>query len=74
MLELRDRNVDVLVIDDLSEGHETALRGVELCEGSTLDREFLAQVFASHPIDAVCHFAARAASIRSATGATLNTM
>ena len=51
--------VEAVTLDDLSEGHEPALQGAELCRGSTLDRAFLAQVFADHPIRAVCHFAAR---------------
>ena len=59
VLALREKGVEVLVVDDLSEGHEGALRGAPLCKGSTLDREFLDRVFAEHDIDAVCHFAAR---------------
>ncbi len=59
VLALRQRGDSVLVLDDLSEGHRGALLGAELVEGSTLDPAFLAEVFAAHPIRAVCHFAAR---------------
>ena len=56
---LRERGRDVLVLDDLSEGHEAALLGAPLVRGSMLDREFVAKVFAEHTIHSVCHFAAR---------------
>ena len=59
VLALREKGEPVLVLDDLSEGHEAALLGADLLRGSTLDRDFLARVFADHPIRAVCHFAAR---------------
>jgi len=59
LLELRERGRDVLVIDDLSEGHRGALLGAPLAEGTLLDREFLRRVFAENDIDAVFHFAAR---------------
>jgi UDP-glucose 4-epimerase len=67
VLCLRGKNTPVLVLDDLSEGHEAAISGTDLVRGSTLDREFLAQVFAEHPIRAVCHFAARCYVGESAT-------
>ena len=59
VLALRERGRDVLVLDDLSEGHRAALLGAPLAEGSMLDRDFVARVFAEHAIDAVFHFAAR---------------
>ncbi|MCA8956476.1 MAG: UDP-glucose 4-epimerase GalE [Planctomycetes bacterium] len=59
VLQLRERGAEVLVLDDLSEGHRDALLGADLVEGSTMDRAFLERVFAEHSIDAVCHFAAR---------------
>jgi UDP-glucose 4-epimerase len=58
-LALQGRGHRVLVLDDLSEGHEAALLGADLVRGSTLDAELLARVFADYPIRAVCHFAAR---------------
>ncbi len=56
---LRQRGDQVLVLDDMSEGHSQALQGATLLQGSTLDASFLRSVFAQHPIKAVCHFAAR---------------
>jgi UDP-glucose-4-epimerase GalE len=56
---LRERDLEVLVLDDLSEGHEQALLGAPLVHGSLLDPELLERVFAERRIDAVCHFAAR---------------
>lgn len=56
---LRSRGRDVLVLDDLSEGHRAAMRGAPLAEGNLLDREFVMSVFAEHDISAVFHFAAR---------------
>ena len=59
VLALREQGQPVLVLDDLSEGHEGALLGAELARGSTLDTDFLAGVFSENEISAVCHFAAR---------------
>ena len=59
LLALRERQRDVLVLDDLSEGHRGALRGAPLVEASMLDAAAVEQVFATHRIDAVMHFAAR---------------
>ena len=56
---LRERGREVLVLDDFCEGHRGALLGAPLVEGTLLDREFLARVFAEHEIGAVFHFAAR---------------
>jgi len=56
---LRTAGREVLVIDDLSEGHRGALLGAPLAEGSLLDRGFLDDVFANNDIGAVFHFAAR---------------
>ncbi|MEO0481896.1 MAG: UDP-glucose 4-epimerase GalE [Planctomycetota bacterium] len=59
VLALRERGRDVLVLDDLSEGHRDALLGAPLAEGSTLDRDFVRRTFAENNISAVFHFAAR---------------
>ncbi len=56
---LRERGREVLVLDDLSEGHRAALNGAPLAEGSLLDPGFLKDVFAAQPVEAVMHFAAR---------------
>ncbi|MBI5853511.1 MAG: UDP-glucose 4-epimerase GalE [Planctomycetes bacterium] len=59
VLALRESGRDVLVLDDLSEGHAAALLGAPLANGSMLDREFVRDVFRAHRIAAVFHFAAR---------------
>ncbi len=59
VLALRDRGREVLVLDDLSEGHEAALHGAPLARGSMLDRDFVRRTFAENEISAVFHFAAR---------------
>ena len=58
VLALRERGRDVLVLDDLSEGHADALLGARLAKGSMLDREFVRGVFQKERIAAVFHFAA----------------
>ncbi|MCA8941161.1 MAG: UDP-glucose 4-epimerase GalE [Planctomycetes bacterium] len=59
VLALRERGRNVLVLDDLSEGHEAALLGAPLARGSMLDREFVMRTFEQNDIHAVFHFAAR---------------
>lgn len=59
VMALREAGREVLVLDDLSEGHEKALQGAPLARGSLLDREFLRRTFAENDIDSVFHFAAR---------------
>jgi UDP-glucose 4-epimerase len=61
--ELLARGERVIVLDDLSEGHRTALQGAELvradlAEAKTVD--FLEEIFARGPFDAVLHFGAKA--------------
>jgi UDP-glucose-4-epimerase GalE len=59
VLLLRERGQEVVVLDDLSEGHAAALRGVPLERGSVEDRAFVEDVFRRRRIRAVFHFAAR---------------
>jgi UDP-glucose 4-epimerase len=59
VLALRERGREVLVLDDLSEGHEAALLGAPLARGSMMDQEFVRRVFRENEISAVFHFAAR---------------
>ena len=56
---LRQQGRPVLVLDDLSEGHQPALLGAELAAGSMMDRPFLFRLFEQRDISAVFHFAAR---------------
>jgi UDP-arabinose 4-epimerase len=49
-----------IVFDDLSQGHEWAVKWGPLEKGSLTDPARLAEVFALHDVDAVVHFAASA--------------
>ena len=68
-VELLAAGHDVVVVDDLSNGHATAVaragelggRPASLHVGDIRDRSFLDGVFAEHSIDAVIHFAAKKA-------------
>ncbi|MBO9596410.1 MAG: UDP-glucose 4-epimerase, partial [Cohnella sp.] len=55
---LLDKGEEVIVIDNLQQGHREALLGGKLIEGDLRDAKLLADVFASHEIDGVIHFAA----------------
>ena len=59
VLALRERGRNVLVLDDLSEGHAAALLGAPHAHGSMLDRDFVMRTFEENDIHAVFHFAAR---------------
>ena len=59
LLALRALGRQVLVLDDLSEGHADALLDAPLVRGSLLDAGFVEGVFRTHPVRAVLHFAAR---------------
>lgn len=57
--ELVRENNDVIVYDNLSKGHESAVpRGVKLVKGDIRKRELLAGVLRDNNIEAVVHFAA----------------
>ncbi|MFD0618067.1 UDP-glucose 4-epimerase GalE [Paenibacillus sp. GCM10027629] len=58
VMELVTRGEDVVVVDNLYQGHRGAVRGGKLYEGDIRDRDFLTQVFRENQIDAVIHFAA----------------
>jgi len=47
-----------IVLDNLSRGHEKAVKWGPLIEGSISDRNILKRVFSEHRIDAVMHYAA----------------
>jgi UDP-glucose 4-epimerase len=63
VLALQKAGYEVIVLDNLVYGHqdlvETVLK-VKLIVGSTCDRSLLREIFATHQIDAVMHFAAYA--------------
>ena len=49
-----------VVFDDLSQGHDWAVKWGPIERGSLSDQERLREVLARHPVDAVIHFAANA--------------
>lgn len=56
----KNTNYEVVIIDDLSTGFETAVHPKAiLYQGSILDKELLHKVFSEHKIDGVFHFAAK---------------
>jgi UDP-glucose 4-epimerase len=58
-LALAERGDDVVVLDDLRQGHRAAVPpGAELVVADLADRRAVAEVFARHRFEAVLHFAA----------------
>jgi len=59
--ELLGQGYDVVVVDNLQEGHKEAVPPeVVFYEGNYGNRGFLEQIFQKHPVDIVMHFAAEA--------------
>jgi UDP-glucose 4-epimerase len=59
VLALLERGDDVVVLDDLSQGHrEAVLPGAELVQGRVGDRKLLGEVLAGWRFDGILHFAA----------------
>lgn len=58
VLRLVERGEDVVVVDNLSKGHQRALKGGKLYVGNLQDQIFMRKVFKENNIDAVIHFAA----------------
>lgn len=55
---LAERGEDIVVVDNLQQGHREALLGGKLYVGDLRDAEFMDTVFKENNIDAVIHFAA----------------
>jgi len=55
---LLERGEDIVVIDNLQQGHRDAVLGGKLYEGDLRDEAFMDKVFRENDIDAVIHFAA----------------
>ncbi len=55
---LRQRGFEVVVLDDLSRGHEHNVRGLPFHKLNTMDTRAIAALLAAERIDAVIHFAA----------------
>ncbi len=56
--QLRERNENVVVLDNLSTGFRSATLGAPLIVGDTGDRELVGRVLRDHRIETVMHFAA----------------
>lgn len=64
---LSKKNIDVVVLDDLSTGHRWALdKNQTFVEANLLDEFALNTVFTEHKIDSVIHFAAKSIVSESA--------
>lgn len=55
---LLEQGEQVVVVDNLQQGHKEAVLGGKLYVGDLRDADFLAKVFAENDIDGVIHFAA----------------
>lgn len=55
---LLEKGEQVVVVDNLGQGHRSAVLGGKLYVGDLRDSEFLSKVFAENEIDGVIHFAA----------------
>ncbi len=55
---LLERGEEIVVVDNMQQGHRAAVLGGKVYEGDLRDAEFLDRVFADNEIDAVIHFAA----------------
>lgn len=56
--QLRERNENVVILDNLSTGFRSATLGSPLVVGDTGDRELVSRVLREHRIETVMHFAA----------------
>lgn len=65
VLELIERNEDVLVLDNLEYGHKEAVTGGKLIVGDLKNKEFVEKVFKENNIESVIHFAAYASVAES---------
>ena len=60
VLSLRESGQEVVVLDDLVNGHAAAVLDAPLVQGRLDDRELVRKVLREHRVEAVMHFAARA--------------
>ncbi|WP_026677354.1 UDP-glucose 4-epimerase GalE [Fictibacillus gelatini] len=58
VLYLKEKNEEVIVLDNLQKGHKKALFADKFYEGNLSDSKLLDTIFFNHSIDAVIHFAA----------------
>ena len=57
--QLREAGENVVILDDLSTGFESATLGARLVVGNTGDREVVSKLIDEHRVETVMHFAAR---------------
>ncbi|WP_243292961.1 UDP-glucose 4-epimerase GalE [Bacillus sp. FJAT-47783] len=57
-LYLREQGEEVMILDNLQKGHRDAVLGATFYEGKIDDHDLLDQIFTTHSIEAVIHFAA----------------
>lgn len=55
---LKERGEEIIVVDNMQQGHREALLAGKLYEGDLRDGDFMDSVFSENRIDAVIHFAA----------------
>jgi UDP-glucose 4-epimerase len=58
VLELANQGEEVIVLDNLRQGHEKAVTEGQFYQGDITDGALLDRIFTNHSIDAVIHFAA----------------
>lgn len=58
VMYLKEQGEDVVVLDNLSKGHNKAVEDVPFYEGDLTDGKVIDQIFMDHDIDSVIHFAA----------------
>lgn len=56
--ELIERGQEVVVVDNLAQGHRQAVLGGKFYEADLRDEQAMTRIFSEHKIDAVIHFAA----------------
>lgn len=59
VLELRKKNINVVVLDNLSTGHREAVQTPHFYEGDIADHQLVKEIIHKHHINAVIHFAAK---------------
>ncbi|KMM61966.1 UDP-glucose 4-epimerase [Bacillus glycinifermentans] len=59
VLELKNRNITAVVLDNLSTGHREAVHTPHFYEGDISDCSLVKSIIRKHNIDAVIHFAAK---------------
>jgi UDP-glucose 4-epimerase len=57
-LYLREKGEEVIILDNLEKGHEEAVLGARLYKGDLRNEDVLDEIFQTHHINSVIHFAA----------------